>query len=92
MTRTDMLVAISRYCERQRAANTKPDVVARNHSTLQDFLREVQQDMDLHPDLFEHPHWAGNRRPLPPPAAKSTTLDCTAVPGAKVSLPTRGGS
>lgn len=63
MTHTDFICCISRYCERRIRTNVKPKRVAQIRSVLNDFLREVRQDMEDNPDLFEHPKWGGRTQP-----------------------------
>ncbi len=89
MSRTDFYIAIDRYCNRLVTSNINPDRIAQARAMLNDFLREIDQDMDLRPELFEHPHWAGRPSPLAPPVKGTTALDCVGSSGAKVSLPTR---
>jgi len=62
MTHTDFIIAVSRYCGRLSRCNARPEHITRTRATLRDFLREVVQDMEEHPELFEHPVW-GARGP-----------------------------
>lgn len=75
MTHTDFICAISRHCERLVRSNVKPDRVTQIRSTLYNFLREVQQDMENQPGLFEHPKWGSGRQSEPGSAGHRAALE-----------------
>lgn len=82
MTRTDFICALSRYCERLTRQNTRPDRVIQIRATLQDFLRELEQDMHDQPGLFDHPWWGGSH---PTPSRVTLTVE-SIIAGVALSM------
>lgn len=80
MTRADFTAAIGRYCTSQRNSNARPNIVVHNKAALHDFLREVEQDMRDHPELFKDPGWSIPRACAPHPSDAAPTTRDPATP------------